>query len=154
MAREMMRPRRRSARAFTSGSLGISPEPGVRWTAGASTLLPRARNSAHRVYAAVTLFAGYVFFNEVGLLQPHELDRKSVVDVTHDAALRLSDGDHDANWRSQITGDADRSAGLREIDHAAGDIGAIGQHEARHWVPRRKPAVTAVLWKVEDLPVG
>src|SRR5678816_215425 len=100
MAREMMRPRRRSARVFTFGSLGISPWSGVLRTAGASTLLPRARNSAHRVYGAVTLFAGHVFLNEIGMLQPHELDRKSVVDVTHDAALRLSDGDHDANWRS------------------------------------------------------
>ena len=69
-------------------------------TTGASTLLPRARNSAHRVYGAVTLFTGHVFFDEVGVLQPHELDGKSVVDVTHDAALRLSDGDHDADWRS------------------------------------------------------
>ena len=104
---------------------------------GASTLLPRARNSTHRVYGAVTLFAGHVFFNEVGVLQPHELDPKSVVDVTHDAALRLTDGDHDADWRSQITGDSDCGAGLRQIDHAAGDIGAIGQHESRHWVARR-----------------
>jgi len=29
MAREMIRPRRRSARAFTFGSLGISSWPGV-----------------------------------------------------------------------------------------------------------------------------
>ena len=38
-------------------------------SAEASTLLPRPCNSAHRVYGAVTLFAGHVFFNEVGVLQ-------------------------------------------------------------------------------------
>jgi hypothetical protein len=81
-------------------------------------------------------------------------DGKFVVDVTRDAALRLDNGDHDANWRSQLAGDADRGAGLRQIDHAAGDIGAVGQHEARHWIARRKPAVAAIFWKVENLPVG
>jgi hypothetical protein len=39
----------------------------------------------------VTLFAGHVFFNEVGVLQAHEFDRKAVFDVTHDAALRLAE---------------------------------------------------------------
>src|SRR5262245_28129498 len=91
-----------------------------------STLLPRARNFAHRIYGAVTPFASYVFFNEVGMLQPHELDGEAIIDVTYNAALRLSDRDHDADWRSQFAGDADRGAGLRKIDHAAGDIGAIG----------------------------
>jgi hypothetical protein len=81
MERNIVRPRRRSARAFTFGSLGISTVASVPRDTGASTLLPRARNSAHRVYGAVTLFAGHVFFNEVGVLQPHELDGKSVVDV-------------------------------------------------------------------------
>src|SRR6478672_5531140 len=126
MAREMIRTRSRSARAFTFGSLGISSWPGVLRTTGASTPLPRARNSAHRVYGAVTLFAGHVFFNEVGVLQPHELNGKPVVDMTHDTALRLSDGDYDADWRPQVTGDANRGAGLRQVNHAAGDIGAIG----------------------------
>src|SRR5262245_15221892 len=92
----------------------------------ASTLLPRARNFAHRIYGAVTLFAGHVFFYEVGMLQPHELDGEAIIDVTYNAALRLADSDYDADWRSQLASDADCGAGLRKIDHAAGDIGAIG----------------------------
>lgn len=72
---------------------------GGRRARGASTLLPCARNSAQRVYGVVTLFAGHVFFNEVGVLQAHELDGKAILDVTHHAALRLSDGDHHADWR-------------------------------------------------------
>src|SRR6185312_1512025 len=106
-----------------------------------SILLPRMRNSAHRVYGAVTLFAGHVFFNEVGVLQPHELDRKSVFDVAHDPALRLADCHYDANWRSQLATDADRGARLGQVDYAAGDIRAIWQHEASHWVARCKPAM-------------
>src|SRR5262245_46610250 len=104
-------------------NLSAAEVPG---TIGASTLLPRARDFVRRVYGAVTLIAGNVFFDEIGMLQPHELDGKAIVDVTHNAALRLSDGDHDADWRSQFASDADRGTGLRKIDHAAGDIGAIG----------------------------
>ena len=121
-----MRPRKASCAGVYFWELWNFDAAGEPRTIGASILLPRARNSAHRIYSAVTLFAGYVFFNEVGVLQPHELDGKAIVDVTHNAALRLSDGDHDADWRSQLAGDADRGAGLRKIDHAAGDIGAIG----------------------------
>ena len=85
-------------------------------TIEASILLPRARNCAHRIYSAVTLFAGYVFFNEVGVLQPHEFDGKAIVDVTHNAALRLSDGDHDADWRSQLARDSQRRGAPRQND--------------------------------------
>ncbi len=52
-----------------------------------------ARNSTGRVYPAVSLFAGNVLFDEVGMLQTSELDGEAVVDVTHHAALRLAKGD-------------------------------------------------------------
>jgi hypothetical protein len=126
MAHKIVRPRKASRAGVYFWQLWNFDAADGLGAVGASILLPRSRNSAHRIYCAVTLFAGYVFLNEVGVLQPHELDGKAIVDVTHNAALRLSDGDHDADWRSQLAGDADRGAGLRKIDHAAGDIGAIG----------------------------
>ena len=39
----------------------------------------------------MTLFAGDVLFDEVGMLQARELDGEAVFDVAHDAALRLAD---------------------------------------------------------------
>ena len=54
------------------------------------------------VYGAVTLFAGDVVFNEIGVLQAHEFDGEAVFDMADDAALRLADGDDGADRRPQI----------------------------------------------------
>ena len=54
------------------------------------------------VYAAVTLFAGHIVLNEIGVLQPHEFDGEAIFDVPHDAALRLADRNDDADGRPQI----------------------------------------------------
>lgn len=54
------------------------------------------------VYAAVTLFAGHIVLNEIGVLQPHKFDGEAIFDVAHDAALRLADRDDRANRWPQI----------------------------------------------------
>jgi hypothetical protein len=54
------------------------------------------------VYAAVTLFAGHIVLNEIGVLQPHEFDGEAIFDVAHDAALRLADRDDRTNRWPQI----------------------------------------------------
>lgn len=51
------------------------------------------RNPGHSLYRAVTLFAGNIFLDEIGVLEAHEFDRKAVLDVTHHAALGLAYGD-------------------------------------------------------------
>jgi hypothetical protein len=61
-----------------------------------------ARNLARNVYAAVTLFAGDVIFDEIGVLQAHEFDSEAVLDVTDHPALGLADGDHGADRRPQL----------------------------------------------------
>jgi hypothetical protein len=43
------------------------------------------------VYRKVTLFAGHVVFDEVGMLETHELDGEAILDVADNTALRLAD---------------------------------------------------------------
>jgi len=53
---------------------------------------------ANRTYGSVTLFAGDVLFDEVGMLQASEFDREAVFNVTDYPARRLADrnnGTHD-----------------------------------------------------------
>jgi hypothetical protein len=54
------------------------------------------------VYAAVTLFAGHIVLNEIGVLQAHEFDGEAIFDMAHDAALRLTDRDDRTNRWPQI----------------------------------------------------
>lgn len=56
-----------------------------------------AHNFARGVYQRLTLLAGDVFFDEVGVLQTGKFDGESVLDVTDHPALRLSDGNHAAD---------------------------------------------------------
>ena len=62
------------------------------------------------IYGAVTLSAGNVFFDEIGVLQPHEFDGEAILDVADHTALRLADRDHNADRWSQFGRDADRRA--------------------------------------------
>lgn len=112
MTGEMMHARNAS-RALVYFRWGANLRAAVRRRASAtSSMLPRAPNLAHRIYGAVTLFAGYVFFNKVGMLQPHEFDGEAIFDVPDNTALRLADGDNDADWRPQFRRDADRRTQL------------------------------------------
>ena len=54
------------------------------------------------VYAAVTLFAGHIVLNEIGVLQPHEFDGEAIFDMAHDSPLRLADRDDRTNRWPQI----------------------------------------------------
>ena len=53
-----------------------------------------------RIYLKVTLFAGHVVFDEVGVLETHELNGEAIFDVADNAALRLADGNDDADARA------------------------------------------------------
>ena len=71
-----------------------SPADGrVAWIVGVDI----ARKFLRGIYAAVTLFAGHVLLNEIGVLQPHEFDGKAIFDMAHDAPLRLADRDDRTN---------------------------------------------------------
>jgi hypothetical protein len=54
------------------------------------------------VYRKVTLFAGHVVFDEVGMLETHELDGEAILDVADNTALRLADRYDDADGRTEI----------------------------------------------------
>ncbi len=58
-----------------------------------------ARNLQRHVYVVVTLFAGDVLFDEIGMLQAHEFDGEAIFDVADDATLCFADGDHDTDRR-------------------------------------------------------
>ena len=77
---------------------------------GYRSIAATVRNFALRIYRVVTLFTGYVFFDEIGVLEAHEFDGEAIFDVPDDAPLRLADGHHDADWRSQFCCDSDGSA--------------------------------------------
>jgi hypothetical protein len=77
---------------------------------GYRSIAATVRNFPLRIYCVVTLFTGYVFFDEIGMLQAHEFDGEAIFDVPDDAPLRLADGHHDADWRSQFCRDSDGSA--------------------------------------------
>jgi hypothetical protein len=48
----------------------------------------------------VTLFAGHVVFDEVGVLETHEFNGEAIFDMADNAALRLADGNDDADARA------------------------------------------------------
>ncbi len=52
-----------------------------------------ARNFTRAVYAPVTLFAGDVVFDGIGMLQAGEFDGEAILDMTHYTPRRLADGD-------------------------------------------------------------
>src|ERR1035441_7148477 len=51
-----------------------------------------ARNFMQPVYRRLTLFAGDVFFDEVGMLQAGEFDGETVLDMADHPAPGLADG--------------------------------------------------------------
>ena len=54
------------------------------------------------IYRKVTLFAGHVVFDEVGMLETHEFDGEAIFDMADNAALRLADRYDDADGRAEI----------------------------------------------------
>jgi hypothetical protein len=113
-----------------------------------------ARNLTCAVYDAVTLFAGDVVFDGVGMLQAGELDGEAVVDMTDHVAWSFADGDRGAHRRPQIGSDRDRGARGGKVDDAGRDIGAVRQDQPCYGIARREAAVAAVFRQIEDLPVG
>jgi hypothetical protein len=111
-------------------------------------------NSSGFVYRPLTLFAGDVFLDEVGMLEPRELNGEAVLDVTDDAALRLAEGDQAADRRPQVRRDGDRRARLRQVDDPATHIAPVRQDQARQRPARGEAAVAAIFRKVEDVAVG
>ena len=94
---------------------------------------PRRRPTLHpgldsamtrrRELRGLRLPAGNVVFQEVRVQQARELDGDSIVEVAHDATGGLTDG----NWRPDLGAliGCDRSAGLGDVDEAAGDVDPI-----------------------------
>jgi len=94
---------------------------------------PRRRSTLHpgldsamtrrRELRGLRLPAGNVVFQEVRVQQARELDGDSIVEVAHDATGGLTDG----NWRPDLGAliGCDRSAGLGDVDEAAGDVDPI-----------------------------
>ena len=68
-----------------------------------------------RIYRAVTLFAGNIVFDEIGVLQAHEFDGEAIFDVPHHAALGFANRDDDADQRPQIGRDANCGTRLRQV---------------------------------------
>lgn len=104
-----------AARAFARGRLLLEVSrlrrPGVAVRGfNYRSIAATVRKFALRIYRVVTLFTGYVFFDEIGMLEAHEFDGETIFDVPNDAPLRLAHGDHDADWRSQFCCDSDGSA--------------------------------------------
>ena len=66
--------------------------------------------SACGIYGAVTLFAGDIVFDEIGMLEAHEFDGKAIFNVAHNAALSFSNRHDDAHAGKQR---ADAGAGGR-----------------------------------------
>jgi hypothetical protein len=64
--------------------------------------------SACGIYGAVTLFAGDIVFDEIGMLEAHEFDGKAIFNVAHNAALSFSNRHDDAHAGKQR---ADAGAG-------------------------------------------
>src|SRR5262249_2552561 len=112
-----------------------------------------ARKFVEDVYRLVTLFAGYVVFDKIRVLQAHEFDCEAVFNMPYDAALRPADRYDDANGRTQVGSDAYCGTGLREVDHTASDIRAIWQDQPRHRLSRRKALMASIFRQVENLPV-
>ena len=110
----------------------------------------RTRNFTRAVYRAVTLLAGDVVFDGVGVLQTVEFDGEAIFDVANHTARRLADRHRRADRWAQIGIDRDRRAGRRNVDHAAGYIGAVRQDQAAERIARREAAVTAVFRQIED----
>ena len=61
-----------------------------------------ARDFTRTVYGAVTLFAGDVGFDGIGMLQAGEFDCKAILDMTDHPARGLADRDRGTDRRQQI----------------------------------------------------
>jgi hypothetical protein len=86
----------RTSATFAVGRLGS----GDAWqgsVAGREVLTAR-----RGIYRKVTLFAGHVVFDEVGMLETHEFDGEAIFDMADNAALRLADRYDDADGRAEI----------------------------------------------------
>src|SRR5476651_500182 len=98
-------------------------------TAGAS-------NFTRAVYSSVTLFAGDVVFDGVGMLQAGEFDGEAILDMTDYPAHNFANGDRGANRGPKVGRNRDRGTRGRQVDDAAGDIGAVRQDQPRQRIFR------------------
>ncbi len=121
-------------------------------TAAITPISPR--NCGYGVYGAVTLFAGDVVFDEVGMLQPGELDREAVFDITDNAARCLPiataapTGGRRSGAIATAAPDADRSM------TTAGDIDAVRRDQPRRRIAGRETAAATVFRQIEDPPIS
>lgn len=90
------------ARAFTFRGVRKRSSQSGEWAAAYVLTAGIVRTFALRIYRAVTLFAGNIFLDEIGVLQAHEFDGEAIFDMAHDAPLRLADRDDRTNRWSQI----------------------------------------------------
>ena len=95
------------ARVYGLRLMGWRPEGLARGQVADDFVAAIARNLPRHVYVAVTLFAGDVIFDEIGMLQAHEFDGEAIFDMTDHTALRFADSDHDADRRPQLGRDSD-----------------------------------------------
>jgi hypothetical protein len=81
----------------------VSRRPTGKWDAWQGSVAGREVLTARRgIYRKVTLFAGHVVFDEVGMLETHEFDGEAIFDMADNAALRLADRYDDADGRAEI----------------------------------------------------
>ncbi len=93
----------------------------------------------------MTLFAGHVVFDEVGVLETHEFNGEAIFDMADNAALRLADGNDDADARAVTP--------MAAPDWKSRSLGT--RHSCpRHGLSRGKAVMAAIFRQVEDLPVG
>src|SRR3954469_6754059 len=95
---------------------------------------------------------GNALFESFNWLRMHELEREAVFEISDHAALHPAEQNRRFQRGTVLRGDG--GARQREVDDAAGHLGAVLERQHRNWVTRHDTIVAAVFRKVEDVAVG
>src|SRR3954452_13122739 len=95
---------------------------------------------------------GNALFESFNWLRMHELEREAIFEVSDHAALHPAEQNRRFQRGAVLRGDG--GARQREVDDAAGHLGAVLERQHRNWVTRHDTIVAAVFRQIEDVAVG
>src|SRR3954454_20695534 len=95
---------------------------------------------------------GNALFESFNWLRMHELEREAVFEVSDHTALHSAEQNRRFQRRTVLGGDG--CARQREVDDAAGHLGAVLERQHRDRVARHDTIVAAVFRQVENVAVG
>src|SRR6478735_12710985 len=95
---------------------------------------------------------GNALFESFNWLRMHELEREAVFEVSDHAALHPAEQNRRFQRRAVLGGDG--GARQREVDDAAGHLGAALERQHRDRIARHDTIVAAVFRQIEDVAVG